>query len=699
MVVVEVAHKIFDGIAGEELLELAVKLRGERFIVRHDERRAAHVADHIRDGECFSRAGHAQECLVTIASPQRAGEIRNGPTLVPSRLVFGIQLKIHNPPLSFAKPPSATIRFRGIIFPLRVGAITYCMAGDRFTMSHASHTRPARWEVLCLQGALIVLACLWIYTPVYHGEWLWDDDYLITANPAMRSVDGLWRLWFAPSTADFLPLTLSSLWIQWQFFGMDPTGYHIVSIVLHALGACLLWMLLVRTKIPGAWLAALLFAVHPLCVESVSWVAEQKNTFSLPFFLLAAFFYVTFDQRESRKYYFLALLAFLAAMLSKSSVVMFPFLILLYSWWQRGVISRRDLVRSAPFFFVSLALGSVTLLFQLHRAIGNEPIPIGGFDSRLAIAGMGTLFYLSKIFWPFDLLPIYPQWVANPPQPIQFAAWIPILAVAVLFWTKQKSWGRHAMMAFGFYFITLLPVLGFVAMSYMRVGWVSDHFVYIPMIGILALIASICTQLSNKLLPIVRNAAWLGIVAALGGLLIQSHNYAAIWANEDVLWLHTLKYNESCWQAHNRYGSREFNRGNHMIALAHFERATALRPDLAETQNNLGSGLLAAKDTKAAIRRFREALRLSPDIIAIQANLGRALMLDGQNDEAILVYADLVKKAPSRPEFHCNLGVTLFNAGRIDEAITSFKQALEIDPNLNDAKENLIFAMKAKENR
>jgi len=164
------------------------------------------------------------------------------------------------------------------------------MGLGRIIMSHPTYSRPARWEVLVLQGAMIFLACLWIYTPVYHGEWLWDDDYLITANPAMRSVDGLWRLWFAPSTADFLPLTLSFLWMQWQFFGMDPTGYHIVSILLHALGACFLWMLLVRTKIRGAWLAAMLFAMHPLCVESVSWVAEQKNTFSLPFFLLAAFF-------------------------------------------------------------------------------------------------------------------------------------------------------------------------------------------------------------------------------------------------------------------------------------------------------------------------------------------------------------------------------------------------------------------------
>jgi Flp pilus assembly protein TadD len=592
-----------------------------------------------------------------------------------------------------------TIRFWPIIFPLRDDAINDCMEAGRIKMSHPKYSRPARWEVLFLQGALIFLACLWIYTPVYHGEWLWDDDYLITANPAMRSVDGLWRLWFAPSTADFLPLTLSFLWIQWQFFGMDPNGYHIVSILLHALGACFLWMVLVRTKIRGAWLASLLFAIHPLCVESVSWVAEQKNTFSLPFFLLAAFFYVTFDQRESRKYYFWALLAFLAAMLSKSSVVMFPFLILLYAWWQRGAISRRDILRSAPFFLISLALGMVTLLFQLHRAIGNEPIPLGGLDSRLAIAGMGAVFYVTKIFWPFDLLPIYPQWDANPPQPVQFAPWILLIGAGVVFWVNRKSWGRHAMMALGFYFITILPVLGFVAMSYMRVGWVSDHFVYIPMIGIIVLIASASVHAATKLRSLARKAAWLSAGAYAGVLVIQSHSYAGIWANEDLLWLHTLKHNESCWQAHNRYGSREFNRGNHAAALPHFERATALRPDLAETQNNLGSGLLAAKDTKAAVRRFREALRLSPDIIAIQANLGRALMLDGQNDEAIMVYADLVKKMPTQAGFRCNLGITLFNAARIDEAITSFKQALEIDPDLNDAKECLRVAIEAKKNR
>ena len=581
---------------------------------------------------------------------------------------------------------------------MRDGAITDCMGVGRIIMSHPTYSRPARWEVLVLQGALIFLACLWIYTPVYHGEWLWDDDYLITANPAMRSVDGLWRLWFAPSTADFLPLTLSFLWIQWQFFGMDPNGYHIVSILLHALGACFLWVLLVRTKIQGAWLAAMLFAIHPLCVESVSWVAEQKNTFSLPFFLLAAFFYVTFDQRESRKYYFWALLAFLAAMLSKSSVVMFPFLILLYAWWQREVISRRDILRSAPFFLISLALGMVTLLFQLHRAIGNEPIPLGGFDSRLAIAGMGGLFYLTKIFWPFGLLPIYPQWDANPPQPFYFAAWIPLIAAGVLFWMKRKSWGRHALMAFGFYFITILPVLGFVAMSYMRVGWVSDHLTYIPMIGVLVLIASALTHVAIQLRPAARNWIWLGAAACGGVLVFQSHNYAAIWANEDVLWLHTLKYNESCWQAHNRYGSREFNRGQHAAALPHFERATALRPDLAETQNNLGSGLLAAKDTKAAVLRFREALRLSPDILAIQANLGRALMLDGQNEEAILIYTDLVKKAPSHAGFRCNLGITLFNAGRIDDAIATFKQVLEIDPHFNEASDYLKVAIETKEN-
>jgi len=551
----------------------------------------------------------------------------------------------------------------------------------------------SKWEAEFLKAALIVIACLWIYSPVFDGEWLWDDDYLITDNPVVQSPGGLWQIWFAPTTADYFPLTMSALWLLWQCFGLDSTGYHIVSALLHALGACLVWALLRSVGLRGAWLAALIFAVHPIAVESVAWVSELKNTFSLPFFLAGACFFVRFEDTGRRGFYWAALGFFLAAMLAKSSVVMFPVAMLLYTWWRRDRIAWRDLWNAAPFFLVSLLLGLVTLHFQHSRAIGDEPIPIGGLDSRFAIAGMGIFFYLSKILWPAVLVPIYPQWSANPPEPLQFLPWPILAAILVIFWLKRKTWGRHALMGVGFYLIMILPVLGFVAMSYMRVGWVADHFVYIPMIGIVAL----CVAAGYRVRDLAP-ASWrpfFGIFAALvvAVLAFWSHRYAGIWENEDKLWNFTLQHNWNCWQAHNRIGAREFNRGNVDVALDHFREATRLRPDLAETQNNLGSAVLAKKDTKAAIQHFKEALRLSPTIVAIQTNLARALVLDGQPEAAAELYADLSKRYPNNAVFFCNLGVTLHQSGKTEEAIASFRRALEIDPNLADARENLRAAL------
>ena len=387
-----------------------------------------------------------------------------------------------------------------------------------------------------LKVAVIFVACFWIYSPVYDGEWLWDDDYLLTNNADVQAADGLGRLWFAPATADYLPLTMSALWLQWRFFGLDSTGYHIISILLHALASCLLWGLLRQMRLRAAWFAGLIFAVHPLGVESVAWISELKNTLSLPFFLAAAWCVVRFEQGSGRRFYFAALGLFLAAMLGKSSVVMFPCVMLLHAWWLRGRISWHDIVRSAPFFLISLLLGLITLHFQLNRAIGDEPIPIGGFDSRLAIAGMALLFYLTKIFWPLTLLPIYPQWKANPPEAYQFLPWLLIIGAFVFFWMRRKTWGRHALMAFGFYFITILPVLGFVAMSYMRVGWVADHFLYIPMIGIIALAAAATGSAFARASDVGKQILFSGGILVAGGLTLLSYNYAAIWENEDKLW-------------------------------------------------------------------------------------------------------------------------------------------------------------------
>lgn len=567
---------------------------------------------------------------------------------------------------------------------------------------HDSPTGPAQrgsgvgiWESTLLKCAIILLVSLWIYSPVTDADWLWDDDYLLTNNAVVQSPDGLLSLWVSPSTADYFPLTMSTLWLLWKFFGPDPSGYHTVATLLHALSALMLWNLLHLMRIRGAWFAGLLFAVHPLCVESVAWISELKNTISLPLFLAAASFWVVHRDKPTALTYLGALVFFLLAMLAKSSSVMFPVAILLHAWWLRNRITFRDLAASAPFFFISLLLGLVTLHFQLNRAIGDEPIPIGGISSRIAIAGTAILFYLSKVVWPHPLLPTYPQWVMSTPTVADFFPWLVLSAGFAIMWTQRKTWGRDALMAFGFFVIMLSPVLGFVPMSFMRVSWVSDHFLHIPMISLFAWIGAGSARLIESQTHQIASLLRVGGATLATILAIASHSYATVWLNEDTLWSHTLAYNTDSWQAHNRLGARKFNRGDIPASLVHFREAVRLRPDLAETQNNLGSAILAQKDTKTAIRHFQEARRLSPEIIAIRENLARALLLDGQPAAARDIYIELVRDYPNNPTFLTNLGVALFRAGDPVQAMSCFEKALEINPNLEDAHENLRHARRA----
>jgi Tfp pilus assembly protein PilF len=617
------------------------------------------------------------------------------------------------------------------------------------------------WQDILPRLAILALAVLWIYSPVCNptlqAEWLWDDDTLLTANltvqhrlssdPAVPPAHAatLGKLWLAPSGPDYFPLTYTALWAQWPFFSMDPRdggpvkpggpavawpfGYHLVSVLLHLAGALTLWRLFAVMRMPGAWLGALIFAVHPVAVESVAWVSELKNTLSLPLFLLAAINYIHFDNmmaegealdspRAARRYV-LALVFFLLAMLAKTSVVMFPVLILFYVWWKRGRVTGRDVVRSGHFFLVSLVLGLVTIYFQHSRAIGDEPIIVGGFASRLACAGMSVFWYLKLLVWPVHLLPIYPRWDVDPPKLWQFLPWLIIAAAGAWFWWKRASWGRHAIFAFGSFLLMLAPVLGFITMSYMRITWAADHFIYLPIICLVGWVAAGIARWYERAADEKRRVIFAGTTAAMIALTILSFKYAACWVNEDALWTHTLTHNENAWQAHNRLGARKSSRGQfensgpanrieNLGAFHHFTRATELRPDLGETHNNLatvyrekaraseqrGDDVTAKREMNASIHHFAEACRLTPQVTIFQVNLANVLMTDGRNAEAANKYKELVEKEPNNPSLISNYGVVLFKQGnKMEEAVAQFRRALEIAPDLKDAREGLAAAL------
>lgn len=578
---------------------------------------------------------------------------------------------------------------------------------------------PERWESRILKFLLIVLAGLFVYAPAFHGGWLWDDDQEITENAVMRDPSGLVKAWTGATGADYLPLKTTVQWLFFRVAGVNQTAWHLLNVALHLLNALLLWKLLVKLRIRHGWLGGLLFVVHPILVESVAWVSELKNTLSLPFLLLALIAWIDFSERGRAGQFLLTLALFIAAILCKASVIMFPVVLLLHAWWrtlqpepvaefQSGFLKTltdslqrrfplgfwRGVVASVPFFLVSLIIGLLTIKFQHDRAIGAETIPVGGLLSRTEIAGVSMWFYLFKSLLPTGLLPIYPRWE---PQPVMLLAWPAMAGLLFWFWTRRKTWGAHALFGVGFFLINLLPVLGFITMSYMRITWAADHFLYLPVLGLIGLAAAVAGSMWDSSTEANRKLwAWWGVATFLF-LTGLAHRYAGVFANEYEMWTFTLKSNPNAWQAHSRLGKVLLERNDSDGAFYHISESVRLRPDLAETHNNYGAMLEKKGDTQGAIEHLKTAVALAPDIGIYQINLGSLLVRLGRHAEGREVYLRLVKDFPDNPAFLCNLGVAQYFLGETDAAIESFQKALRIKPDLKDAQDNLRQALQKRD--
>ncbi len=267
-----------------------------------------------------------------------------------------------------------------------------------------------------------------------------DDDLLLTNNPIVKAPDGLARFWFSTEPAEYYPISNSTLWLEWRLWGLHPTGYHITNLVLHVAAALLLWAILMQLSIPGAFLAALLFAVHPVNVESVAWIVQRRNVLAMLFFLLSIYTYLKAEHRANL-WYWLCLVLFVLAMLSKGSVAILPVVLLGLTWWQRGRISAGEWARLAPFFVLAAALTALNVWFQTHGS--GEAIRAATFPQRLAGAGAVVWFYLSKALLPLDLSFLYPDW---PIETGRLLWWLPLaaaLVVTVALWTRRGTlWGK-----------------------------------------------------------------------------------------------------------------------------------------------------------------------------------------------------------------------------------------------------------------
>lgn len=541
-----------------------------------------------------------------------------------------------------------------------------------------------------LRVAVIILTGLAIYWPALQGDWLWDDHLLIAENRVVHDPAGLWRIWFDPgSMIDFQPVKFSVVWLQWQLWGARPLGYHLTNLALHLIGALLIWRLLARFGLRQAWLGGLIFAVHPALVESVAWMAELKNTLSLPPFLIAVLCYLDYEERGRVRDYLLALGWFLIAMLVKPTMVMFPFVILLHAWWKQGRLGWRDLKAGAPFLVISLVLGWIAIVV-LHAHTSENSMPVlGGASSRLACAGLSLTFYFWKSIWPVGLMPIYPKWDVDPPSVLQFLPWMGWVGVIGWCWLRRKTWGRHALLGLGFFILMLLPFLGFVAGSYMMFTWVMDHVVYIPIIGLIGLAVAGIDAVGRKI-PATYRPAGGGIIGATILLMAwQGRVDAARYQSQETLWTYALEKNPEAWVGCNILGNVRVRQGRLDEAIAFYERSLRLQPRGAEAENNLG-GVFGKMGQKAEARNhLLRAEELDPEYADSYGNMGQLLMLEGRLPEAIDQFQHALQLNPDYVEAHSNQGIALQKQGRLAEAAAQFDEALRLDPACIDAHMNL----------
>ena len=556
-------------------------------------------------------------------------------------------------------------------YPLPLGSAT--------ASSLPAATSYSRQDALALV-ALGVLVGISYLPAMLWGGFVWDDEIYIKVDP-VRDVSGLWQIWFAPSAIEgeghYWPLVYTTFWLEHKLWGFVPTGYHVVNVLLHLANTLLLWHILRRLVVPGAWVIAAVFAVHPLHVESVAWVIERKDVLSGLFYLASVLTWMRFVEQPRRGRYVCSLALYVAALLSKSIAITLPVALLVCHWWKQSRVTLTDSLRLVPFFVVGLVIAVGDLSFSRSVA----PVSLDySLTERTLIAARALWFYVGKLLWPTNLAVIYPLWGIRIADPLAWGYLIAAVALVVALWCFRQRIGCGPLAGASFFAVTLSPVLGFVDHVYMQYAFVADRFQYLAGIGVMAVVIGAAAY-GVRCLPDLWQKGALGVVGMVLVVLgMLTWRQASIYRDNETLNRHIIVLNPQAWHAHLHLGNALHNQGRYEEAVAAYRVAAEQRPDNDLAYANLGLVLNELGRYEEAETHLRRAIVLNPQDWHAHFNLGNALHNQGRYEEAVAAYRVAAEQHPNHALTHSSLGAALNELGLFEEAETHLHHAIELNP-------------------
>ena len=575
------------------------------------------------------------------------------------------------------------------------------------------------------QNALPLLAFLTaifvFYFPALSGGFIWDD-LLFSEEKLIRDWSGLWDIWFAPykilEEGHYWPITYTSFWLDHKLFGLNPTGHHIVNCILYFINVVLIWRLLLKLEVPGAWAISMIFAVHPLHVESVAWLIERKSLLSALFYLGAVHLWLRFRESSSLKAYALALILYMLSLLSKSIAVTLPATLLVLLWWKQERISAQEIMRLLPFFIVGFAISLGDYLFYTTRG----ELGLGySFWERVLIAVQAVWFYAGKLLWPTNLMVVYPHWDVSIDSLINWLFVAAATGVLILLWGCRHRIGKGPLAGVVFFVIALSPTLGFVDYRYMEVSFVADRYQYLAGLGLMAVLIGGAVYAIQRHLT-SSGPAVMGIVAVLViGLGSLTWRQATIYQDGVTFFSHIVAHNPTASGAYANLGDALLQQQRYDEAVIAFQKAIDMNGDSILAYGGIANSYHKLGQNNKAMEWIDRARTLNPTPLIqdklsqlsarvllalgkteeaeqhlLQADQGgdsdqeiwRLLKLHqvsakrGDIDKASIYLQRVLKLAKGDPKTLQSVADTLRSQKQYTLAIEIYKEMLAIDPNL-----------------